>query len=95
MTYLTTGKVAKCLGCSREHVRLLAKRGEITYFQRPGGSIRISENALNEYLEQHTCHARRFPQGSPEFQDGKTGTSETVANQFRLARRIARRLSDA
>ena len=90
MRLLPLRDVAQTLGCTYETVRRIVKRGELTYVQRPGCSIRVSETALAEYLERHTWPAQVNHQGSSVSQTESSGTSQmdgsAIAHKLRMRR---------
>jgi len=84
-------EVAEILDCTYETARQLAKRGELTYVQRPGCSIRVPETALSEYLERHTCHAQENCPDLSASTVETTGTSAMDAKSVARAIRMRRK----
>ncbi|TQV81907.1 helix-turn-helix domain-containing protein [Denitrobaculum tricleocarpae] len=91
---LTLQQVAERLSVCYETARLMVKRGEIASIRRSGW-VRVPLTAINDFLEHNACPAQNSLHVSSKSKVGKTGTSETVAKSFRLARRIGRRPSNA
>jgi len=90
MKYFSLREVADILGCTYETVRRIVKRGEMAYVQRPGCSIRVSETALNEYLERHTWPVQANPLGLSASLIESSGTSQTDENAIAQRLRMRR-----
>jgi len=88
--YFTLGEIAHMLGCTYETVRRRAKRGELTYVQKPGCSIRVTGMALAEYLERYTWPAQANHHGLSSSQTGSSGTSQmdgtAIVQKLRMRR---------
>ncbi|MGI5162785.1 helix-turn-helix domain-containing protein [Spirillospora sp. CA-253888] len=66
---LTRAEVAERLRVHESTVDRYIKRGLITAHKAPGGpnsTVRISEEALQNYLDQHATHPTPQPDDEPE-----------------------------
>ncbi|WP_417452498.1 helix-turn-helix domain-containing protein [Kiloniella sp.] len=72
---LTLHQVADRLNVCYETARKLVKRGVMSSHRRPGCSIRVSQTALNEYLERYTWPAQENNHVSSHLKTGNIGTS--------------------
>lgn len=88
--FLSLREVASILRCTYETVRRVVKRGEMAYVQRPGCSIRVSETALNDYLERNTWPAQENPHALSASLTESSGTSQmdenAIAQRLRMRR---------
>jgi excisionase family DNA binding protein len=64
---LTARQVAEQLGVAPDTVLRWTRRGELPAVKLPGGAVRYREDGLDDWLEQRTTGADRFP----TTQDGR------------------------
>lgn len=57
MRTYTKKQLSAILNVSMRTIQYLIKRGEIRYF-RVGSVVRITEDALNDYIKEHEQNAR-------------------------------------